>query len=179
MTRSNPSIPTDDSASTDGRTLIDIYGPIMPELVDEPHEWDPALVPEGFYPEETGDGRPFRTAAWDGGFSDLEVARDLYDTTEGAPATVVYANHQDGAGAVAFTGIITDYTGHALTIEQDDGTTRAIYHVDPKGREDVVHSTDDRYMGDLCEIRLAPTREALATEQAASDRIAQEGDADA
>lgn len=150
-----------------GRSLIDIYGPILPYTVGEPSDWDPSLAPDGFIPETAPDGRPLRTAAWDGGLSDLAVAPELYDTTPGAPAVLVYASIQ--AGAQVFEGDVVDGDANRFTLATDDGTSRTIIRVDDAGREDAIHGDNGAYIGEMCELRLAPTEDQLAAEQAAKE----------
>ena len=166
MARSNTES-SDGRADPNSRTIREIYGPLIPETVDDPSDWDPSLAPEGFIPKTAPNGRPFRTAAWDGGLSDLGVARSLYDTEPGAPVVLVYASIQ--AGAQMFEGQVIEASGRRLEVESGDGTTRTVYAADMAGRTDAVHDDGGAYIGKLCEVRLTPTEERLATEQAARE----------
>jgi len=134
------------------QTARERFGPLIPETIDSPEEYDPALVPDGFIPETASDGRRLTTAAWDGGLSDLHAAPELYDTDTGAPAVLVYASVQ--AGAIAFEGEIVEREGHYIMLKAADGTTRTIYEADARGRVDAVHGDTGTYVGRLCELRL-------------------------
>jgi len=156
MARSN----SDDSyADPQSQTVRELYGPLIPAEVDGLSDWDPALAPEGFVPEAAPDGRPFHTAAWDGGLSDLRVAPDLYDTAPGAPVVLVYASVQ-GAAQV-FSGEIVHTHGRRLKLEGEGGTTRTVHEADNAGRENAVHGDNGAYIGEMCEVRLVPTEERL------------------
>jgi len=164
MARSNTES-GDGRVDPNSRTIREIYGPLIPETVDDPSDWDPSLAPDGFVPETAPDGRPLRTAAWDGGLSDLAVAPELYDTTPGAPVVLVYASIQ--AGAQVFEGDVVDGGANQFALATDDGTIRTVIRVDDAGREDAVHGDNGAYIGEMCELRLAPTEDQSAAEQTA------------
>lgn len=155
---------SNDDSDASEQTAREQFGPLIPETIDSPEEYDPALVPDGFIPETAPNGRRFTTAAWDGGLSDLEAAPELYDTDAGAPAVLVYASIQ--AGAIAFEGKIVDSTGCSVTIEAADGTTRTVYEADADGRVDAVHGTTGTYVGRLCELRLTLAADDLNSTEA-------------